>query len=145
MNIQKINSFVDSKITKIKRFILPSKPEKVNYGRFVKISKTLDKDTFVYLNKIKSTLGNYAKHNRLIVIFEELEGISKKAKMNVYKMESRFLERFYDAIDFPHDEPVKLNKKDIIIDTDVFNGEKFYETTKNIYNKVADIFQSSKN
>lgn len=118
-------------------------PPKIDYGKYVRFSINFDKDTFEYLNSIKSALGNYAKHNNLLVVFKQLENKPNHIGLAVYKREGKFWTAFYNVLDMIHNPPVKLHKKDLIIRLNTEDKDKYVATTRKIYETVDHIFKNA--
>ena len=117
--------------------------KKIDYSKYVRISINFDKDTFEYLNSIKSTLGNYAKHNNLLVVFKQLENNPSNIGLEVYKREGKFWTAFYNVLDMIHNPPVKLHKKDLIIRLNTEDKDKYVATTRKIYDTVDRVFKNA--
>lgn len=117
--------------------------QKPDYSKYIDISKTFDKDTFEYLDSIKSSLGNYAKHNNLLVVFKEVENNSANIKLEVFKREGKFWTAFYNVLDMIHNPPVKLHKRDLIIRLNTEDKDKYVATTRKIYDTVDRVFKNA--
>ena len=73
-NISKLRKFaaVNSTFTRLMSSLSPKQPT-VDYNKYVKISRNLDKDTFEYVNGIKETLGKYAKRKNIEVTIDPVK------------------------------------------------------------------------
>ena len=92
----------------------PKQPT-VDYNKYVKISRNLDKDTFEYVNGIKETLGKYAKRKNIEVTIDPVKKEPSKVSINIFSRENPVMEKIYDFLELIHDEPVKINEKPVIV------------------------------
>lgn len=115
-NISKLRKFaaVNSTFTRLMSSLSPKQPT-VDYNKYVKISRNLDKDTFEYVNGIKETLGKYAKRKNIEVTIDPVKKEPSKVSINIFSRENPVMEKIYDFLELIHDEPVKINEKPVIV------------------------------
>ena len=115
-NISKLRKFaaVNSTFTRLMSSLSPKQPT-VDYNKYVKISRNLDKDTFEYVNGIKETLGKYAKRKNIEVTIDPVKKEPSKVSINIFSRENPVMENIYDFLELIHDEPVKINEKPMIV------------------------------
>lgn len=110
-----------------------------NYDEYVKISPYMDKQTFSYIDSLKSTIGNYAKHNNLFVTFEKADNGPQMVKIDVFAKEHPILARFYDFMEMVHDEPLKLNTKDIFVKVNPEDKNEVIAPSRKIFAAISDV------
>ncbi len=115
-NISKLRKFaaVNSTFTRLMSSLSPKQPT-VDYNKYVKISRNLDKDTFEYVNGIKETLGKYAKRKNIAATIDFVKKEPSKVSINIFSRENPVMEKIYDFLELIHDEPVKINEKPVIV------------------------------
>ena len=110
-NISKLRKFaaVNSTFTRLMSSLSPKQPT-VDYNKYVKISRNLDKDTFEYVNGIKETLGKYAKRKNIEVTIDPVKKEPSKVSINIFSRENPVMEKIYDFLELIHDEIEAKNK-----------------------------------
>lgn len=109
-----------------------------NYDGYVKISEHFDKDTFEYLEGLKSTIGNYAKHNRLEVTMSKPLNGSKEVQIDVFAKEHPVLAKFYDLMEMAHDTPLKLNEEKILIKVNPHDKDEVIAPSRKIFAAISE-------
>ncbi|MFA7658120.1 MAG: hypothetical protein WCY19_01665 [Candidatus Gastranaerophilaceae bacterium] len=121
---------------------VPQKP--INSDKYVKISNELDGKLFNYIDRIKSTIANYAKKNDLKVKFLSIEEGSDKLAMEVQRKEMKVVEQAFPNVfdvNFGNSSQFPFYLDDVTLKTEIpvdFSKDK-EPLSRVIFKAVADL------
>ena len=116
------------------------------YNKYVRISSSLDnkkmsKDTYEYLTGLKSTIGNYARHNNLKIVLSPADVSPKHVKIDMFMRRDKLEEKFFEVMDLPAPSPVKINKYEHIVWVDPSDKEELIPPSRKVFQVISDIYK----
>ena len=110
----------------------------VNYDKYVKISPKLDSDTFEYVSSLKSTIGNYARHNNLEIRLNSVKGKPKTVKIDVFAKDNPIVNKIFDILEIAPEDPCRLNKNEIIVKVNPEDKEELIPPSRKIFAAISE-------
>ncbi len=115
------------------------------YNKYVRISSSLDnkkmsKDTYEYLTGLKSTIGNYARHNNLKIVLSPADVSPKHVKIDMFMRRDKLEEKFFEVMDLPAPSPVKINKYEHIVWVDPSDKEELIPPSRKVFQVISDMY-----
>lgn len=122
---------------------LPHKTSvKPDYDNYVKISDELQQDVFTYIDSLKSTIGNYAKHNNIEVHFKKVAQDPQEVSIDVFAKENPIKKKMFDLLEMAHEEPVKLNKKNMLVKINPNDIDEVVAPSRKVFTVISNIVKS---
>ena len=135
-------SILPIKIT-AQNFLSPSKKgNKEFFEDYVTINKGIKRDVFDKLNEIKTTIGNYAKHENIHVVFsmvpkqETTHG--DNLRIEIFQKRSKLARFFIDMMEMQLPDAKRITKYPIQLSVDTKDNNVFATpAARVIYNAIS--------